>query len=104
MTAGPDDPCSICDVTRENHGDALHEFNMEGVLKKKAPPEPPRQQPPRHRDDPAMPMMPSGNISVAAAISMEHNLTLRLLEKLMAKGVIDGKDLIYVLGGNDATE
>lgn len=81
--ANPDEPCGVCGDTRENHGDHRHQFSADGVLKKLEPAAPPRQQPPRHRDDSPV---------------MEHNLVLRLTTRLVEKGILDAHDLLYVMG------
>lgn len=84
--ASPDDVCGVCSNTRENHGDMQHKFSVDGVLQKLDPPAPPRQQPPRHRDDPK-------------PQDMEHGYVLRLTEVLIDKGILDARDLLRVMGG-----
>lgn len=86
-----DDKCGVCGDTRENHGDKHHEFNMEGNLLplKPAPaPQPNKVSPGTEalRRDPL-----SGPM-------------LRLVERLIAKNLLDGEDLLYVFGGIDATD
>lgn len=100
MTNSPDDLCGVCQNRRDEHGDVNHKFSLEGRLEKLEPAPPPREQAPVHRDDPKMPMMPGGNINLAQAISMEHNFSLRLMETLVDKGLLDAKDVIHILGGH----
>lgn len=86
-TPSPDDLCGVCGMTRENHGDSNHEFNLEGVLIPKKPPTPAPNRPPAARDE--------GRPDPTAAF-------LRLVERLIAKGVLEGDDLIYIFGGGHA--
>lgn len=85
----PDEVCSICPNTRENHGDMNHEFNTEGQLiqKKKAPE--PRAKAPEHRDDPK----PRDGDPNSRAIAT-------MLEVLAEKGIFEPRDIIRVLQGN----
>jgi len=92
MTSSPpkaDDVCEVCCETRENHGDKQHEFSLDGVLKTKKAPEPPRNQPPRER-------------GAAGALAQDPvaRLQIRMIERLVAKGMLDGEDLMYIFGND----
>lgn len=89
----PDEECSICGVTRENHGDLNHEFNTEGLLIPKKKPEPARNTPPAMR----------GETVKELSTDMTAQAFLRLTDRLVAKGILDSQDLMYVLGNFDAT-
>ncbi len=84
----PDDLCSICNKTREMHGDMNHEFNLDGqLIQKKARPEPERK-PPKHRDDPD-PVTDENSRALAT-----------LVEVLIEKNVLDAKDVLRIFKGN----
>lgn len=86
----PDDLCLVCNTKRDEHGDKNHQFSLTSdVPIPLKPGEPPRQQAPRERDPNAK---PSGVEELEKAF-------LRLNEVLLEKGVIDGRDLIQILGG-----
>lgn len=84
-----DDVCEVCGETRENHGDRQHEFSLDGVLKQKKPTEKARAEAPRERGS-----------GPAAALAQDPvaRLQLRMIERMVAKGVFDGEDLMYVFG------
>lgn len=79
----PDEPCSICSETRENHGDKHHKFNTEGHLIPLDPPPKPRAEAPVH---------------VSEAIKAASFATL--MEVLVEKEILTAKDVIRVFGGN----
>jgi len=85
----PDDLCGVCEITRENHGDSHHEFSLEGVLIAKKPGPTPRQQPPGKMSPVAQQM--SQDLGI--------NMSLRLVSRLIGKGLLDGEDLLYIFGG-----
>ena len=85
----PDEPCSVCGIKRDEHGDTNHEFNLDGQLIPLKPAPPSRQDPPRERDPKAKP----------PGVEEMEKAFLRLNEVLLEKGVIDGRDLIQILGG-----
>lgn len=85
----PDEECQLCGVTRENHGDSNHEFSTDGQLRPVKRGEPPRKEAPRERDP---------NHSPKGVEEMEKAF-LRLNEVLLEKGILDGRDLIKILGG-----
>lgn len=84
----PDDRCGVCDETRENHGDKNHEFNLEGILIEKKAPQPPRAMAPAVRGLSSDPVT---------------RLVLRLVERLVAQGILKGDDMLYIFGGDDAS-
>lgn len=85
----PDELCSICEVKRDEHGDMNHEFNLLGQLIPLKPAAPARQDPPKERDPNPKPH----------GVGEMEKAFLRLNEVLLEKGVIDGRDLIQILGG-----
>lgn len=89
-TPDPDERCGVCDETRENHGDMQHVFSLDGILIAKSPTPPARNTPPSARAD-------------ALAKDPVANLVLRLVERLIANGVLVPEDLMYVMGGIDAS-
>lgn len=88
----PDEECGVCGTQRDQHGDKQHQFNLDGQLIPLKPAEPPRQTAPRERDPN---LKPSG-------VEEQHKAFLRLNEVLLEKGVIDGSDLIRILGGSSS--
>ena len=80
--------CGLCGLKRDEHGEVQHEFSVEGVLKKKAPPTVPRNIPPSPRGQ-------------AMVNDPTVRMNLKLIERLIAKGVLDGDDLLYIFGGDD---
>ena len=88
-TPSPDDICAVCQVTRAEHGDSNHEFNLEDVLIPKKKPAPAPNTPPAQR---------GVTVGVAEVVA----LNLRLVERLIAKGVLEGDDLVYIFGGGNA--
>lgn len=95
----PDDECGVCGTQRDQHGDMNHEFNLDGVLiRKKAPPSA-SEEAPRTREEAAQ----SREAGVLAK-DPTTRLTLRLVERLVAKGLFDGEDMLYIFGGKDAPD
>lgn len=80
----PSDICAICGETRENHGDKRHVFSVDGELVDLPTPAKARQQSPEGR---------------ALAKDPTANLMLRVVQKLIAKNILDGEDLVYIFGG-----
>lgn len=87
----PDDICAVCETKRDEHGDKEHEFNLDGILIPKKKPEPARQAAPRERGE-APPLKPAG----VEEMEKSH---LRLIEVLVEKGVLNGFDVVKILGG-----
>lgn len=88
----PDDECLVCGTTRENHGDLNHEFSTDGQLVPKKSGAAPRQTPP----------MPRTAEGAALQKDPTNNLLLRLIERLVAKDLLQGQDLLYMFGATDA--
>jgi len=89
-TPDPDEECRICGTKREEHGDRNHEFSSDGVLVPKKAPEPPREQAPQRR-------------SYGGEAKPDPTAAyLRLVERLIAKNLLNGEDLIYIFGGGNA--
>lgn len=91
----PNEPCVICEITRENHGDSNHVFKGEdsdGLLEKKPTPEPPRQQAPRERGQ-------ASDVLGADPVARMH---LRMVERMVHKGLLNGDDLMYIFGAGSA--
>ncbi len=84
----PDDLCGVCSTKRDEHGDKNHEFNLEGELIPKKKPEPARQSAPQPRG--------SGLNNDPVA-----RLQIRLVERLVSKGLLEGDDLVYIFGGEN---
>ncbi len=89
-----DDVCAVCDETRENHGDKQHEFSLDGVLTPKKAGPPPRREPPQERGAQPSPAQVLGNDPVA-------RLQIRLIERMVAKGLLDGEDMLYIFGNGN---
>jgi len=87
----PDDMCGLCNTTRENHGDKNHVFDIDGMLQPTNPPKSPSSIPPTPRSS-----NPLQHDPVA-------RLNLRMVERMVAKGLFDGEDLLYIFGGEDAS-
>lgn len=89
----PDDQCGVCGTIREEHGDKHHEFNLEGMLIDKKPGPPPRNTPPQPR-----------GAGVESPLSQDPvaRLQVRLIERLVAKGLLSGEDLLYIFGAGNA--
>lgn len=87
--ANPDETCALCGTTRENHGDAHHEFSEDGTLVMKKKPEPPRQPAPKERD------------STPATEQIKAKAFTMLVEILAEKGLLDTKDVIRIFGAAD---
>lgn len=90
----PDDPCGVCQTQRDEHGDKMHEFNLLGYLIPKAEPEAPRQSPPQLKGDELK--------SAAQVLGSDPvaRLQLRLITRLVNKGLLDGADLVHIFGGD----
>lgn len=87
QTVSADDVCEVCGETRENHGDKKHKFSIDGQLIPIEPGPKPSNTPPAR----------------AVANDPVARLHLRLVERLVAKGIFDGTDLLYIFGGADAS-
>ena len=85
----PDDVCLLCSLQRDQHGDSQHKFSLDGQLIPVEQGPTPKKQPPKERADLVSNMQQS----------MEANAVLRLTEVLIEKGVLDGKDTLYIFSG-----
>lgn len=88
------DECGVCGTTREDHGDKQHKFSMEGILTPLDPPPKPRQQPP----------VAKGEMSPEAQVLSKDPTTqvmLRMVNRMVAKGLFDGADLMYIFGNKE---
>lgn len=94
-TLDPDERCGVCEIARAEHGDMQHEFNLEGDLIPKKPSPPPRNTPPELRDN--SPVMSPKAKKLAEDPSTQ--VMLRLIERLTARGLLQGEDLQYIFGG-----
>lgn len=83
----PTDRCGVCETIREEHGDKNHEFNLDGQLLPIKKGEPPRQSAPQ----------PKGSTPKVDDLQAA-NLGLRIIDRLVTKGIFDAVDLMYVLG------
>lgn len=93
-TLDPDEPCGVCDTARADHGDMKHEFNADGdLIPIKAGP-PPKKEAPQHRDD--VPTMSPAAEVLAKDVSTQ--MVLRMVERMTAKGLLNGEDLQYIFG------
>lgn len=94
---GPDDLCGVCDTTRENHGDMNHVFSIDGNLQTLPQRPHPRQQPPREKGEKTHASLSAE----ASAISRDPvtSMSLRLIERLIAKNILNGEDLLIIFGG-----
>lgn len=91
--AHPDEVCAVCNTKRMNHGDMQHEFSLTGQLINKADrPEPKKEAPKLREADEEQKQQEFQE-------TMETNAILRLTEVLIDKGVIDGKDTMYIFSG-----
>ena len=86
MGIDPDQVCELCGLKRDEHGDVQHEFSTDGILRKKAAPTVPKNISPAVRSVGGDPTT---------------RLTLRLIERLISKGVLEGDDLVHIFGGDD---
>lgn len=82
MAIDIDEPCGVCNETRDMHGDKNHKFSAEGqLIPLETKPKPPVQ---------------------VAPSTMQSNLILRMVEVLIQKGLLVGDDLTYIFGGVSA--
>lgn len=71
------------------HGDLAHKFSMDGQLIPNAPAAPPKKEAPRER----------GDTAAELAKDIQANATMRLVEVLIERDVLDGKDTMYIFSG-----
>lgn len=90
---GPDDPCGVCDTTRENHGDMRHKFSLEGHLEVMPEPAPPRAEAPKLKGETMSPE------AQKVAQDPTAHVILRLVELMVEKELLSGDELMYILGG-----
>lgn len=88
-----DDICVFCGVAREDHGDKNHKFstNPDAQLETLAPPPPPRNTPPQRAS--------AGVGGPQLSNDPVARLQIRLIERMVAKGLLDGEDMLYIFGG-----
>lgn len=86
----PDDICEVCSTKRDEHGDRNHKFSTDGELVPLEKAAKPRQEPPKERST-VQHAFPGTNDMAS--------LHLRLVERLVAKGLFDAEDLLYIFGG-----
>lgn len=88
----PDDICAVCGTTRENHGDVMHEFDMEDPFPRNKRPGPtPHREPPKERS------ATGGN---AIDVQQVGDSFATLLEVLAEKGIITAPDIIRILSAH----
>lgn len=85
----PDDLCAICETRRDEHGDKNHKFSTDGILIQVKPGDNPKSAPPTNPNNPLNrdPLTP---------------VILRLVERMIQAGLLEGDDLQYIFGGGDA--
>ena len=79
-------------MVREEHGDSNHQFSKEGELIPIKKGEPARQEPPKMRTDQAGVEVDKISRDPVTAMS------LRMIERLVAKNLLDGEDLMFIFG------
>jgi len=94
MATSPDDVCMVCETTRDQHGDSNHKFSEDGQLIPIQPGPPARQKAP---DEKRASLSPEAK---GVADNMTSQTLLRLIDTLVEKEVISGKDLMYILGNH----
>lgn len=90
-----DDKCMICGQSRDMHGDMQHKFSADGQLIQNKPAPEPKQTAPRLRPEDA----DLDQVKEDLAKSIQANATMRLTEVLIEKGILDGKDTMYIFSG-----
>lgn len=96
----PDDLCGVCGTARDMHGDKHHKFTLDDDLIPIEPGPPRRNEPPQRKDE----QKKRGGGSVLSAPAEElsrdpvANLQIRLIERMAAKGLLDGLDMMYIFG------
>ena len=96
LEALPDDICKVCNTTRENHGDLNHYFSNDGSLIPRTPPGNAQKQPPKVKPEHAT----KEELLQYMSEDLQAKAVMRLTEVLLEKGLIDGKDTIYIYSGN----
>lgn len=81
----PDETCGLCGIARDQHGDKAHQFSSDGLLVPTRPKK--EEQVVRHTPPNSQEQL---------------NMNMRLIERLIAKGLLDGDDLVYIFGGINA--
>lgn len=95
VNINPDEPCFICGLARVDHGDARHEWSADGKITIKPEPAPAREQAPQPRSTARR------ESSAAEVLGSDPvaRLSLKLITRLVDKGLLDGDDLLYIMGG-----
>lgn len=88
----PLEVCEVCGDIREEHGDKNHEFSQDGIIVPIKKGEPARQSPPRAKDDQLGVEVDRISRDPVTAMS------LRMIERLVAKNLLDGEDLMFIFG------
>lgn len=93
-TPNPDELCVLCNVTRVNHGDARHEFSVDGSLRNKQTPPAPKNQPPRVQGE-----LSRDELVTKLSEDFHTNGFLRMVEVLADKGLLESPDILYIFSG-----
>lgn len=86
MRKSPDARCGVCGTKRDQHGDKHHKFTLDDEVIEVEPGAAPRKQPPTERGQ-------------ALSRDPVANLVIRLVSTLVAKGLINGDDMVEIFGG-----
>lgn len=95
-TVNPDDKCLVCQVARDMHGDARHEFSSDGQLRPKGPAPKPKQEAPRLRPEDA----DRDQLIADMQKSIEANAVLRLVEVMIGKGLLSPTEVMFIFSGH----
>lgn len=80
-------------MKRDEHGDRNHQFNMDGDLIPFTPAPPAKNTPPKTREQAASEVLGADPVA---------RMQLRMVERMVQKGLFTGEDLLYIFGGSDA--
>ena len=96
LEALPDDKCMICGRARDMHGDLNHKFSSDGSLVSKNPGEEAKNQPPKVKPEHAT----KEELLQYMSEDLQAKAVMRLTEVLLEKGILEGKDTIYIYSGH----
>lgn len=91
----PDRQCVLCGLTRMDHGDSNHKFSINGELNTVEKGPEPKNTPPSVKLEHAT----KDDLLNDLKKSVEAQAVMRLTEVLIEKGILDGKDTMYIFSG-----
>lgn len=94
----PDDLCVICETKRDEHGDRMHQFSLDGQLIELKP-GPEGRKPPQTREEAAQDQSNLPDIGRALATLVEILAEKKINFDGVSRPILNHKDIIRIFSG-----